>query len=258
MHVRLRQFRWARSLALAMSAVLAASLSAAAGSPVETAGLPAATAGPPGAPIYESLVKARGGREPAHPGPMSIDDIRRILTEESEKPLFDGVVQGWRLAPDDVLEQEGLGRNLSRECEPELVDSDTATELDFTLTYIPAMIEVRQNRDAAKWVCDGEALSVTSLMTIDTPLGEGTLMVYRAIWGQRDLDLLAPYDRVKEGTINGAPAIFVQPADPKFGLGTEQVIVIEDDAGPEYVVLRVFADNGIPFDELVHLAEGIR
>jgi hypothetical protein len=58
--------------------------------------------------------------------------------------------------------------------------------------------------------------------------------------------------------MNGYPAIFVRPADSEFGLGTEQVIVFEDDAEPDYVVLRVFADNGIPFEELVKLAEGIR
>ncbi len=250
---RLRQMSWTGALVLAMSAVLAGSLSATAGSPVATAAPPADDR-----PIYQALVEARGGREPARPGPMAIDEIRRILTEESEKPLFDGVLQGWRLAPDNILEEEGLGRNLSLDCEPELVDSDTATELDFTLTYVPADIEVRGKPEVTKWVCDGAALNVTSMMTLDTPLGEGILMVYRAIWGKRDIDLMAPYDRVTEGTINGAPAIFVQPADPQLGLGTGQVIVIEDDADPEYVVLRVFADNGIPFDELVQLAEGIR
>jgi hypothetical protein len=138
------------------------------------------------------------------------------------------------------------------------VDPGSATKFDFTLTYIPADIKIREKPDVAKWTCDGDALNVTSLMMIDTPLGEGTLMVYRASWSQRALDLMAPADRVTEGTINGYPAIFVRPADSEFGLGTEQVIVFEDDAEPDYVVLRVFADNGIPFEELVKLAEGIR
>src|SRR4051812_36524471 len=123
MQFRLRQFSWAGALVLAMSGVLAGSLSAAAGSPVATVAPPEATAGPAranSAPIYESLVEARGGREPSDPGPLPIDDIRRILNEESKKPLFDGTVLGWRLAPDKILEEEGLSRNLSRECTPEL------------------------------------------------------------------------------------------------------------------------------------------
>lgn len=266
MQFRVKQASWAGSLVVAMAAILSTSLAAAAGSPVATA-QPAATAEAEattaparevGGPIYQSLVDARGGREPAHPGPMPIDEIRRILTEESKKPLFDGVALGWRLAPGDVLRGEGLGRKLSRDCEVKSVDPDTSTEFDFTLTYIPAEIKIRENPDVAKWTCDGDALNVTSLMTMDTPLGEGTLMVYRATWSQRALDLMAPSDRVTEGTINGYPAIFVRPADSEFGLGTEQVIVFEDDAEPDYVVLRVFADNGIPFGELVKLAEGIR
>jgi hypothetical protein len=261
MQFRLRQLSWAGALVVALSGVLAGSQSAAAGSPVATGTPPEATAGSPEAnsdPIYESLIEARGDREPSHPGPLSIDDIRRILNDESKKALFDGTVAGWRLAPDQILDEEGLSRNLSRDCSPELAEKDTATDLDFTLTYVPADIEIRENPEVAKWVCGGHALSVTSIMTLDTPLGEGTLMVYRAIWGQRELDLMAPFDRVTEGTIGGAPAIFVEPAEPRFGLGTGQIIVIEDDTGPEYVVLRVFADNGIPFDELVRLAEGIR
>lgn len=247
------------SLVLGMSAVLAGSLAAAAGSPTASmAPLAAAEDSALVVPVYRSLVEARGGQEPANPGPLSIDDIRRILTDESKKPAFDGVVQGWRLAPDDILESEGLGRNVARDCEVQAADRDTQTDLDFSMTYIPAQIAVRENPEVTKWVCDGDALSVTSIMTIDTPLGEGTLMVYRALWAQRDLDLVAPADRVSEGTINGSPAIFVRPADPEFGLGTGQVIVFEDDTEPEFVVLRVFADNGIPFDELVRLAEGIR
>jgi len=53
--------------------------------------------------------------------------------------------------------------------------------------------------------------------------------------------LVRPCDRVAEGTINGLPAILVRrPADSEFGLGTDEVIVIEDRAGSEYVVLPPF------------------
>jgi hypothetical protein len=246
MQFRGRRLGWAGSAVLAMAAVLTASLSAAADSPR------------PG-PIYKSLVGAREGLEPANPAPIPIDDIRRILEEESAKATFDGVVQGWRLAPDNILEAEGrLDRNLSRKCEPRMVDGDAETALDFTLTYIPAKIEVQDAPEVTKWSCDGEALSVTYLYSVETALGLGDLMVYRAIWGQRSLDLLAPSDKVTEGSVNGAPAIFVAPADAKTGLGTGQIIVIEDDTGPEFTVLRVSADNGIPFEELVKIAEGIR
>lgn len=255
-----RRINWAASLVLATIAVLPASLSAAAGSPAALPRTNAPTEGAPaeeGGPIYEKLVEARGGQKPSHPGPIGIDDIRRILTEEGKKPLFDGVALGWRLAPSDVLQEEGISRKLSKPCDVKSVDPATATEFDFRLTYIPADIKLREP-EVAKWTCDGEALNVTSLMMMDTPLGEGTLMVYRATLSQRALDLMAPADRVTEGMINGSPAILVRPADSEFGLGTEQVIVFEDDADPDYVVLRVFADNGIPFEELVKLAEGIR
>lgn len=244
--------RWTQA---SRAAALIAALCAAVAASVTTVGQSAPAQGD----TAEAVAPPRGSAQPQERAPLPIADIRQILDEDAAKDRFDGAIHGWRLAPDSVLEAEGLSaRTLSRSCEPKPAGTETPTQLDFTLSYIPPEITVREVSGPTKWICGGDGLSVMYVYALDTPLGSGDLFVFRAVWGQRTLDLQAPKDGVEASTINGKPAIFAKPADEAYGLGLGQVIVIEDDTEPEFTILRVFADNGVPFSELVKIAEGIK
>lgn len=197
--------------------------------------------------------------QPRTRAPLSGEEIKRLLTEQSEKARFDGTVHGWRVASSTVLEAEGLvERDLSRGCEATLAGEELRTELDFAVSYLPTSISVAEIEGPSKWICDGEALSVQYSYRLDTPLGSGDLTIWRAVWGNRTLAIDAADDSIVEGTVGERPAILIHPAEDKYGLGTGVVIVLEDNTGPEYTLLTVSADNGVPFKEVLKIAESIR
>ncbi len=190
--------------------------------------------------------------------PMTIAEIRADLNADAAKPRFDGTIQGWRLATSEVLAEEGIASgNLELTCIAHSAGEETPTQLDFTLGYVPEDLTIEATTGPEKSICGDDAYSVFTVYNLDTPMGSGDLFISRRVWGRRALDLYAASDGVEAGTINGMPAIFVRPANSDHGLGVGQVIVIEDDTGPEFTVLRVYNDNGVPFDELVKIAEGI-
>ncbi len=176
---------------------------------------------------------------------------------QADSGLFDGVVHGWRVAPDEVLDEEGIrDRNLTLDCEPEQVGVRTPSELDFTLSYFPADIDIGPLDGPDKWVCGGKGLSVAYAYSIQTEYGAASLRADRLITARRTTALMVPQDSVTEGRVNGSPAIFVRPTDPA-GLDLASIIVIEDDTAPEFTILRISSDNGIPFAELLKVAEGV-
>jgi hypothetical protein len=201
----------------------------------------------------------RGGAQPARAAPKAGPQIGDILDSNARKPRFNGSVRGWRLGPYQALAAEGVAdRHLSRTCEATPAGAETVTQLDFALTYIPRSLTIEDAAGPNKWVCSGQGLSVLYDYTVDTPYGVGEVLAERAIWGRRSLEVFAADDRVEQGSVNGKPAIFVHPADDSSGLGQGQIIVIEDDTPPEFTILRVSSDNGIPFAELVKIAEGAK
>jgi len=190
---------------------------------------------------------------------MSAEEIRRILDDAAREERFDGTVIGWRIAPDSVLDALGIrDRNLDRPCDSSPAGAETPTQLDFTLTYLPSGIGVGEVVGPAKWICAGEGLSVAFEYRLSTPYGAGSLWVERSIRGRQTLALAVRRDSVQAGMINGLPAIFIHPADDASGLGVGRVIVIEDDTAPEFTILRVTAENGVPFSQLLKIAEGVR
>jgi hypothetical protein len=191
--------------------------------------------------------------------PRSIKEIERIYNEAAAKPRFDGTILGWRIAPASVLRAEGIADlNLSRTCAAEPAGEETKTELDISLTYFPDGITIEGISGPSKWVCGGEALRVAYSYHVETPFGAGVLDVERAIWGRRALDASVPRDSVEAGAINGKAAIFLHPADDASGLGISGIIVLERATGSEFTILRLIADDGIPFAELIKIAEGVK
>jgi hypothetical protein len=197
--------------------------------------------------------------DPDRRSPLSLEDFLAITQAQAKKPRFDGEVLGWRVAPLAVLDAEGVGRQpLARDCATVPAKQGTRTQLDFQLGYFPPDLTIGPVEGPNKILCDDQAISVAIIYNVDTPLGAGLIWVERSIQASRSLELDAPFDSVEEGSINGAPAIVVHPDDDKTGLGIGRVIVIEHDGDAEQTVLTVIADNGVPFEQLIKLAEGIK
>jgi hypothetical protein len=210
-------------------------------------------------PSIEAGFHERTGGQPRDHAPKSAEEIRRIVDRAASEERFDGTVVGWRIAPNDVLDALGIrDRNLQRSCDPVPAGAETRTALDFTLTYMPPGIAVGDAVGPVKWICAGEGLSVAIESGLATPYGAGSLWVERSIRGRQTVALAVARDSVQAGTINGLPAIFVHPADDASGLGVGRIIVIEDNAAPEFTILRITAENGVPFSELIKIAEGVR
>jgi len=195
---------------------------------------------------------------PTKRAPKSGPEITSIKTLDAAKKRFDGTVLGWRLAPAQMLESEGLGdRNLDLSCVAEPGDARTLSDLDFDVSYLPAGVTVENVRGPAKWLCNGKGLSVSYDYNLDTPYGLAELRVERAVWGRRALDLFVAEDKVESGTVGDRRAILVHPADDESGLGQGQIIVIEDDSGPLYTFLRLVSNDAMPLRELMKVAEGV-
>jgi hypothetical protein len=191
--------------------------------------------------------------------PLTFEAIKALFKAQAAKPRFDGTVNGWRIATYGVLEAAGISdRNLARSCEPYEAGAKTPTQLDFAVGYLPSDLKLGPVSEPDKWLCGTEGLSVEQVYDLHTPLGAGHIWIARSIEGRPALEMDAPADSVDAATINGNPAIFFHQADDATGLGMGRVVVIEDNTGPEFTILSVTADNGVPFAELVKIAEGIK
>lgn len=223
----------------------------------------ATTAGAPGTPL-ESLANEIQGPVATQLGarprsPFTIEQIRTLYAVEAAKARFDSTLLGWRIAAYDALKSEGISdRNLIRSCEPHPAGAETPTQLDFTVGYLPPEFKIGPVEGPMKWLCGDEVLSVLYVYNVATALGAGQLWFERSITGRRVLEMDVPEDSVEAAMINGTPAIIVHPADDATGLGMGRVVIIEDDSGPEFTILSITADEGVPFVELVKIAEGIK
>jgi hypothetical protein len=189
---------------------------------------------------------------------MSSGESSRLMDQEAAKARFNGIVHGWRLAPRDALEAEGIARrNLSLDCESRPAGAETPTQLDFKVTYFPAGTTIENSSGPSKWVCGARGLSVVENYNLDTRYGVGGLRIERFVVGRRALSMYAANDRVQASVIDGKPTILIRPIDEESGLGESMIIVIEDDVAPEFVILRVIADE-VPFSEVMKVVAGVR
>lgn len=176
-------------------------------------------------------------------------------TSPAAEELFEGTIRGWRIAPQAVIDAEGLGRNLNVDCTPKVAHSEARTELDFVLGYVPAGANSSVN--TVKWMCDGKALSVVEQRDFDETVG--SLDIERVLWGpNRAMPLDAPRSRVEFCAISGHPAVCVHPEDDVSGRGSSYIFVIEDDSmDPHATVLRISASE-IPYADVLKVANELR
>ena len=190
---------------------------------------------------------------------LPLEQILAIYKADGEKPRFDGVLGGWRVAPYEVLLDAGLtGANLELTCEPYEVGAETASSLDFEVGYLPASIKVGPVDGPKKWLCGKEALSVLVVFNVESAYGNGQIWFERALRGRQVLQLDAPYDSVELGEVGGHQAILAHAADDATGLGLGRVFLIERNGEAPYQLLSIQSDDAVPFAELVKIAEGIR
>jgi hypothetical protein len=190
---------------------------------------------------------------------LSADEMKGLYRAEAEKPRFEGQLIGWSIAPYSALEAQGSTRHdVSRSCKSFQAGAETPTKLDFVVGYLPDSIKVRQVYGPIKWVCGSEGLSVRVQFDVSTPLGIGEISIERVIRADRVIEMDVPADSVEVGKVNGHDAVFAHPMDDQSGRGIGRVFVIEEDEAPEFTILRIYADEGVPFDELVKIAEGIK
>jgi hypothetical protein len=201
-----------------------------------------------------------GRSVPGHKaGPLTLEEIKGLYSAQAKKPLFDGSVMGWRIAPYPVLLGEGLDNPYpSLSCEGRHAGGETTTDLDFVVTYLPPDLPVKPGSEPDKGLCGSTSTYVALSLSVESAIGAGQIWIERSVQSRRTLELEVPNDSVEKGTINGTPAILVHPADDETGLGMGLVVVLEDDVEPEFMVLKVFADDAVPFAELVKIAEGVK
>lgn len=148
--------------------------------------------------------------------------------------------------------------NPSLSCDARRAGAETQSNLDFAVGYLPTDIEVVKVTGPLKWMCGDDGFSVSYNIEIKGKFGVGQIGLDRFVQSERVIELDVPRDRVEAATIGGSPAILVHPADDVSGLGLGIVHIIEDDTGPELIVLRVFSDSAVPFEELIRIAEGLK
>jgi hypothetical protein len=173
---------------------------------------------------------------------------------------FEGKIHGWDIGPD----ADDQGRKLNLDCMPRQVGEGTATDLDLRLTYMPKNIGTPSHEpQVMKWVCGSMGLSVTYNFDWDNnPYeGLGILRVERLITGVRARSLYARRELVEACRVRGLPAVCVHYEDDARGRGktSASILIIEDDILNPYARTLLITDaTGIPFDELIKIAEGIR
>ena len=202
----------------------------------------------------ESARLSSGSRTP----PRSSATASQSPTPTAE---FDGTIHGWRIAPNAVLEAEFGNdlRNLDLECDAKKVAPSAKTNLDVDLTYFPESAQERGKPSIVKWVCGAQGLSTYyqwDLRTKPFPVvgTTGYLRIDRVVTARRAYHIgTTRADRVSACTVAGFRAVCFRN-EPE---GHVLILVIEDDVlDPHATVLLVDAE-GLPFDELVKMIEGL-
>jgi hypothetical protein len=177
---------------------------------------------------------------------------------------FDGTIYGWRIAPERVLEAEGLQRNLAPGleqaqpgCTPKQVSAVTTTSLDFTVGYLPSGLQVTNPPSRVKWVCGRLGLSALSSYNFEDVERQGVAMltVERALMDKRIFGIDVPADRVEACTVRGLKAICIHPENDLTGRGTTTILIIEENVMDPFVTRMYLQADEIPYSEVLKIAE---
>ncbi len=190
--------------------------------------------------------------------PAETPSTGAIVLKDPNESTFDGWVYGWRIATEAALTADGIDdfRQLDLTCKPRQVAPNVTTDLDFTLGYPPPGPDRGKGRPI-KWVCGHRGLSVYLEVSVASPAGGGAVAVERALTGVQMMPIPnpVPVTRVEAGTIGGHPAVFIHPENDATGDSNE--LIIDDNKGSYYTETRVMGDDGVPWDELLKVAESL-
>jgi len=198
-----------------------------------------------------AVVVASQGDEP----PEGVSDIilerEQARQEEEAKPRFEGVVNGIRLYPTGAgpaVERQSICTDAAPEEVEHVTMSDVAgTPMEIIPTYLPAGAE----ETSPMWPpakCKGILVYVQRDWVMRDEGADFFIIRYQ---GEQAIDISASADRISAGTIGGKPAVLVEPITPD-GYGYSMVIVAEDFG------ITVIAADGLPLEETVKIAEGLK
>jgi len=196
------------------------------------------------------VVMGQGGGGETGEGPDIRLELERLRLEEAAKRTFEGVVNGIRLYgadADRAVQRKDACSDASRDEVEHLAMSDVAgTPMEIVPTYLPAGAE----EVAPMWppmVCKGIVANVERQWIIRS---KGFFIISRR-QGEQAIDTDASADRVSAATVGGKPAVLIKPLTPE-GYGYSVVIVAEDFG------LTVIGADGLPLDETIKIAEGLK
>jgi hypothetical protein len=182
--------------------------------------------------------------------PTVLAGLERLSQEEAAKPRFEGVVNGIRLyrtgAAVTVQRKWACSDAKPEDVQHPAMSAVAGTPMEIVPTYLPPDAE----EVAPTWppvVCKGVLVYVERGWV--TP-GRGWFSIYR-YEGEQAIDVDASVDRVSAASIGGKAAVLVKPLTPE-GFGYSMVIVAEDFG------LTVVAADGLPIEETVKIAEGLK
>jgi hypothetical protein len=190
-----------------------------------------------------------GGRQQATPTPISRAELERLRLEDAAKPKFEGVLSGIHIYPtsfDAPQRKWACSDAKPDEVQHVSLDAVAGTPMDIVPTYLPPGAE-ELSTTLPPAICKGTVAYVEREWTIQP--GGGDVFIARR-QGERAIDWDAPVERIEATTVAGKPAVLVKPLLERDDYAG--VIMVEDFG---ITVVRVF---GLPFDETLKIAEGVK
>jgi hypothetical protein len=197
----------------------------------------------------EPSLTPEGQGKQATPTPPSLAELERRRAEDEAKPRFEGEVNGVQIYPTTAAAPPRQGA--CSDAKPEEVqhvsmDAVAGTPMEITPTYLPPGAE-ETFTTLPPTICKGTVAYVEREWIV-RPEGGDVFIARRE--GQRTINWDAPVERIVAATIAGKPAVLIKPL---FEHDDYAGVILVEDFG--LTVVRVF---GLPFDETVKIAEGLK
>jgi hypothetical protein len=204
---------------------------------------------PPGGRPEPSPTPEDEGKQATPTPPPSLAELERRRAEDEAKPRFEGEVNGIQIYPTSAApppRQWACSDAKPEEVQHVSMDAVAGTPMDIVPGYLPDDAE-ELSTTLPPAICKG-TIAYVEREWIIRPEGGDIFIARRQ--GERTIDWDAPAERIAAATVAGKPAVLVKPL---FERDDYAGVIIVEDFG--ITVVRVF---GLPFDEIVRIAEGLK